>query len=160
MPLPGGSGISIERRIKLAPLVNPRQMAIYAMGCLKMPVVDAAGHSVRLPGGVSNKFGYGIDFDAKAKYEGYTIDFEAIGEHLYQLDAVAKAKGFGIALVIFDPALMPSLFATKRGDYLKAKINFMKGKAWVRHDDHYHVDFAIPCKPNEPVNLIRLIDRD
>jgi murein endopeptidase len=22
-------------------------------------------------------------------------------------------------------------------------------KPWVRHDEHYHVDFAVPCKPNE-----------
>jgi len=26
-------------------------------------------------------------------------------------------------------------------------LNFMKGEAWVRHDEHYHVDFAVPCKP-------------
>ena len=25
---------------------------------------------------------------------------------------------------------------------------FMKGKPWVRHDEHYHVDFAAPCKPH------------
>ncbi len=101
-----------------------------------------------MPTGVTNKFGYGIDFDEKAKFEGYTIDFEAIGEHLYQLDMAAKAKGFGIALVIFEPSFIPKLLATKRGEYLKDKINFMKGKAWIRHDDHYHVDFDIPCKPN------------
>lgn len=23
----------------------------------------------------------------------------------------------------------------------------MKGRPWVRHDEHYHVDFALPCKP-------------
>jgi len=22
----------------------------------------------------------------------------------------------------------------------------MKAKPWVRHDEHYHVDFAVPCK--------------
>ena len=26
-------------------------------------------------------------------------------------------------------------------------IEFMPGKSWVRHDEHFHVDFAIPCKP-------------
>lgn len=111
-----------------------------------VPVVDASGRSVRLPIGVSNKFGYGIDFDQNAKYKDFAIDFEAMGEHLYQLDVAAKEKGFGIALVIFDPPFMPKLLATKHGEYIGSKINFMKGNAWIRHDEHYHVDFLVPCK--------------
>jgi len=23
----------------------------------------------------------------------------------------------------------------------------MKGRAWVRHDEHYHVDFRMTCAP-------------
>ena len=114
-----------------------------------VPVTDSAGRSIYLPTGVSNKFGYNIDFDANAKLEGYTIDFEAIAEHLYQLNVGAKAQGAGIALVILDPPYLPKLFATKRGQYLKDNINFMKGKAWIRHDEHYHVDFSVTCKPNK-----------
>jgi penicillin-insensitive murein endopeptidase len=30
---------------------------------------------------------------------------------------------------------------------LKQNLRFMKNKPWVRHDEHYHVDFAVPCKP-------------
>jgi penicillin-insensitive murein endopeptidase len=112
-----------------------------------VPIVDATGRSVPLPTDVSKKFGYGIDFDANAKYKNFTIDFETIAEHLYQLDIAAKARGAGIALVIFDPPYLPKLFATKRGEYLKSNINFMKGNAWIRHDQHYHVDFSVPCKP-------------
>ena len=112
-----------------------------------VPIVDATGRSVPLPTDVSKKFGYGIDFDANAKYKNFTIDFETIAEHLYQLDIAAKAHGAGIALVIFDPPYLPKLFATKRGEYLKSNINFMKGSAWIRHDQHYHVDFSVPCKP-------------
>ena len=114
-----------------------------------VPVIDATGRPVPLPTNISNKFGYNIDFDANAKFEGYSIDFEAIAEHLYQLNIAAKARNAGIALVIFDPRYMPRLFATKRGEYLRSNINFMKAKPWVRHDEHYHVDFAIPCKPIE-----------
>lgn len=114
-----------------------------------VPVVDASGRSVPLPTGIGNKFGYNIDFDENAKFEGYTIDFEAIAEHLYQMDIAAKARGAGIALVIFDPPYLPRLFATKRGEYLKSNINFMKGKAWIRHDQHYHVDYTVPCKQND-----------
>jgi penicillin-insensitive murein DD-endopeptidase len=112
-----------------------------------VPIVDAAGRSVPLPTSIRNKFGYNIDFDENGKFEEYTIDFEAMAEHLYQLDVAAKAHGSGLALVIFDPPYFPKLFATKRGEYLKANINFMKGGAWVRHDEHYHVDFSVLCLP-------------
>lgn len=27
------------------------------------------------------------------------------------------------------------------------EIPFMKGKPWIRHDEHHHVDFAIRCRP-------------
>ena len=36
---------------------------------------------------------------------------------------------------------IPSILA-----YLKDNIQFSKRRSWVRHDEHYHVDFAIPCK--------------
>jgi penicillin-insensitive murein DD-endopeptidase len=111
-----------------------------------VPVVDQTNHSVRISTGVLNKFGYSLDFDKNAKYQNYKIDFEALAEHLYQLDIAAKAKDSSIALVIFDSSYLPNLFASKHGEYLKTKINFMKGKPWIRHDEHYHVDFSIPCK--------------
>jgi penicillin-insensitive murein DD-endopeptidase len=113
-----------------------------------VPVRNAAGKSVPLPTSVTNKLGYDIEFNAKAKYEEYTIDFEATAEHLYQLQIAAKANGAGIALVIFDTEFLPKLFATARGPYLQKELPFMKGKPWVRHDEHYHVDFRIPCKQN------------
>jgi len=111
-----------------------------------VPVRDAQGKSVPLPTDLSKRFGYDLEFNANAKYGEYTIDFPAIAEHLYQLHVAAKARGAGIALVIFDAPFLPRLFATPRGAYLKENLNFMKGKPWVRHDEHYHVDFAIACK--------------
>jgi len=113
-----------------------------------VPVRNAEGKSVPLPTGVTNRFGYDIEFDAEAKHGEYTIDFPAISEHLYQLHVAAKAGGIGIALVIFDTPFLPKLFATPRGAYLRKNLPFMKGKPWVRHDEHYHVDFAVPCRPN------------
>jgi penicillin-insensitive murein endopeptidase len=112
-----------------------------------VPVRDQAGRSVPLPTSPTTRFGYDIEFDVNARFAEYTIDFPAITEHLYQLHVAAKAQGAGIALVIFEPQFLPKLFATPRGPYLKANLPFMKGQAWVRHDEHYHVDFAIPCKP-------------
>lgn len=112
-----------------------------------VPVRDAQGKSVPLPTGIGNRLGYDIEFNADARYGEYSIDFPAIAEHLYQLHLAAKARGVGIALVIFDAPFLPKLFATPRGAYLKENLNFMKGKPWVRHDEHYHVDFAVACKP-------------
>ncbi|MEZ0231494.1 MAG: hypothetical protein ACAH12_01535 [Methylophilaceae bacterium] len=112
-----------------------------------VPVLDETGKSVPLLTGLLEKFGYNIEFDSNGKYKNYTIDFDAIGEHLYQLDLAAKHHGSGLKLVIFDQPYLPKLFATQRGSYLKENIPFMKGKSWIRHDEHYHVDFNIPCKP-------------
>ena len=109
-----------------------------------VPVRGKDGHPARLPTPASKRFGYDIEFDSKARYGDYSIDFTAMAEHLYQLDQAARARGHGIAQVIFDTAYLPRLFATPRGGQLK-QLNFMKGKPWVRHDEHYHVDFAIPC---------------
>ena len=113
-----------------------------------VPVRDARGASVPLPTSIGNRFGYDLEFNADARYGEYSIDFPAIAEHLYQLDLAAKARGVGIALVILDAPFLPRLFATPHGAYLKQNLNFMKGKPWIRHDEHYHVDFAVPCKAN------------
>jgi penicillin-insensitive murein DD-endopeptidase len=112
-----------------------------------VPVQDRTGRSVPLPTDVTNRFGYDIEFDKDGRFNEYTIDFEALAEHLYQLHTAAKARGVKIALVILDPPYLPRLFATARGPFLRQTLNFMKSRAWVRHDEHYHVDFAIPCRP-------------
>lgn len=112
-----------------------------------VPVVDEKGRSVPLPTHAGNKFGYAIEFDAQGRYQNLSIDFEALAEHLYQLDRAAKQHKIGLALVIIDPPYVPKLFATRRGAWLRTHLGFMKRSAWVRHDEHYHVDFAVPCKP-------------
>lgn len=114
-----------------------------------VPVRNADGKSVPLPTWVTTRFGYDIEFDDSAKHGEYSIDFPAMAEHLYELHVNSKSRGIGIALVIFDTQFLPKLFATPRGTYLQQNLPFMKGKPWVRHDEHYHVDFAVPCKPNK-----------
>lgn len=110
-----------------------------------VPVRNAAGKSVPFPTAMTTRFGYDVEFDANAKYGEYVMDFPAMAEHLVQLHLAATQRGIGIALVIFDPQYLPKLFATRRGAYLQKNLRFMKAKPWVRHDEHYHVDFAIPC---------------
>lgn len=111
-----------------------------------VPVLDAQGRSVPLPSSPLNKFGYGLEFDAQGMAGDLRIDYAALAEHLYQLRQAARKRQVGIALVIFDPALMPALLATARGKDLRG-LPFMRGKPWIRHDEHVHVDFALPCRP-------------
>ena len=111
-----------------------------------VPVLDAGNRSVPLPSSPANKFGYGLEFDKEGRAGALRIDYDALAAHLHALDEAARRHKLGIALVIFDPALMPALFKTAHGDALR-KLPFMGGTPWIRHDEHYHVDFAVPCQP-------------
>lgn len=112
-----------------------------------VPLVDAKGRSVPLPGTAANRYGYDIEFDANARYRDLRIDFETLADHLYALDQAGRRSGARIGRVIFEPAYLPKLFATRRGPYLRKNISFVRGKVWWRHDEHYHVDFMAHCRP-------------
>ncbi len=113
------------------------------------PVIDASGTSVHLPTHPLNKFGYDIEFDANGHYDGVTIDYEAMAAHIVALDRQAKRHGHGLWRVIFDPELQPNLYEAANGryaDYLRANVTFSEKRSWVRHDEHYHIDFSVACK--------------
>ena len=74
------------------------------------------------------------------------IDYDAMAAHLVALHKAAKARGHDIWRVIFDPELKPGLFKTKYASYINENITLSKNPSWVRHDEHYNVDFDIPCK--------------
>lgn len=109
------------------------------------PVFDKKQSSTHLPTHPFNKFGYQIEFDENDQYKDYSIDYLALAAHIVSLHKESKKLGFDIRRVIFDPKLQKKLFATKYGNYLKANIKFSVKRSWVRHDEHYHVDFLIPC---------------
>ena len=111
-----------------------------------VPVVNAKRESVYFSTTPLNKLGYSVEFSGDGKLDGLTIDFEALAAHLVELDKAAKNMGLGLWRVIFDPQLQPNLFKTKYGAYLSNNIKFSKKRSWVRHDEHYHVDFKVPCK--------------
>ena len=111
-----------------------------------VPVMDKSGNSLPLPTNISNKFGYNIEFDDEGKRKEYDIDFEAMATHLMLLHQQSVKQGYDIKLVVFDPELQPYLFKTRFGNYLKTKLKFTTKRAWVRHDDHYHVVFDVPCE--------------
>ncbi|WP_199244019.1 penicillin-insensitive murein endopeptidase [Bacterioplanes sanyensis] len=110
------------------------------------PVMDGDGRSVHLPTHPLNKFGYDIEFDNQGRFDGLRIDYDAQAAHLMALHQQATAQGHDIWRVIFDPELQPKLFETEHGAYLQQHIQFSKKRSWVRHDEHYHVDFDVPCK--------------
>lgn len=112
-----------------------------------VPVIDESGNSVELPSGILNKWGYDLEFDSKGQLDDLRIDFSAIAEHIYQLDVLSRRHGIGLWRVIFDPELQPFLHNSPRWPYLKENVQFSTKRSWVRHDEHYHVDFEVPCKP-------------
>ncbi len=110
------------------------------------PVKNANGTSTHLSTTPFNRFGYDIEFDEYGKYNDLTIDYEALAAHIVALHREAISQGHNLWRVIFDPKLQPELYKTKYADYLKKNITFSKKRSWVRHDEHYHVDFSVPCK--------------
>lgn len=115
-----------------------------------VPVRDTGGRSVPIPTSPFTRFGYDLEFDANGRLGGLQIDFEALAEHLFQLQRAARKRGAGIALVILDTRYLSALSATRRGGALRQQLNFLPRQAWVRHDEHYHVDFDLPCGPLRP----------
>jgi len=113
------------------------------------PVVDKNGQSVHLPTNMLNRLGYDIEFDEKDTFDGVSIDYIALAAHIVVLHKESVKAGYDLWRVIFDPKLQPKLLETDYGDYLKKHVEFSKKRSWVRHDEHYHVDFDIPCEENE-----------
>jgi penicillin-insensitive murein endopeptidase len=74
------------------------------------------------------------------------VDYEALAAHIVSLHKAAKDNGYDLWRVIFDPQLQAGLLKTKYGVYLQANIQLSKKRSWVRHDEHYHVDFRVPCQ--------------
>ena len=115
-----------------------------------VPIVDSKNRSIPLPTNVFNKYGYGIEFDVKGQHGSYRIDFEAMAAHLLALKQEADRSGIGMWPVIFDLVLQPLLLNTQDGPQLtEESISFTKKRSWVRHDEHYHVDFIVACEEME-----------
>jgi penicillin-insensitive murein DD-endopeptidase len=108
-----------------------------------VPVNTLAGEPTVLPTNIFNKFGYSVEFDAAGRTPKYVIDFEAMAAHLMAVRASATEQGVGIKVVIFDTELQKCLFSCKGGQGLTGLMKFSTKPAWVRHDEHYHVDFIV-----------------
>lgn len=111
-----------------------------------VPMINKQGESVHLSTHPFNKFGYNIELDERGRLDELTIDYEVMAAHIVALHEAAARHGAGVWRVIFDPKLQPYLRQTSHSDFLEKRVNFSKRRSWVRHDEHYHVDFIVPCK--------------
>jgi penicillin-insensitive murein DD-endopeptidase len=111
-----------------------------------VPVTSREGKPIPLPCNVLNKWGYSLEFDKSGVSGGMKIDFPALAAHLFYLNDSARRRGIKLRIVILSPELQRFLFTTPHGHVLKNQVRFSRTPAWVRHDDHYHVDFLVPCR--------------
>lgn len=108
-----------------------------------MVPVRKNGRPANLPTSIFEGWGYRNEFDDDGRMGDYDIDFDALALHLEALRKSAKKHGLAIVRVILEPPLQEHLFAAKGGKRLKRRLNWMQKPAWVRHDDHIHVDFVV-----------------
>jgi len=108
-----------------------------------VPVRNHENEIEIIPTNIFNKFGYDVEFDSSGSNEDHNIDFESMAIHLYYLNESAQKHKIKIDLVIFDPTLQKLLFNTEYGAKIKNQVRFTTKPVWVRHDEHYHVNFEI-----------------
>ncbi|VAW91180.1 hypothetical protein MNBD_GAMMA22-2662 [hydrothermal vent metagenome] len=66
---------------------------------------------------------------------------------MHELNKAALKNGIKLWRVLFAPELQKKLYASQYGAYIKKHILILNRKSWVRHDEHYHVDFKVNCEP-------------
>lgn len=108
-----------------------------------VPVSDPAGRPAQLPTWPWNQLGYGWELDERGSVAGrYRLDFESLARLLLAIDREAAARHLRIERLILTPEYLPLLFSTPSGQKLGAlRERFLKRQAWVRHDEHFHIDF-------------------
>lgn len=97
-----------------------------------------------LPTTWRNRFGYDAAYGSDGRGDGGRIDFAALADHLVALDRAARERSGSIALVVLAPDLQDAVRAAANGALDDMRFN--RRPSWVRHDDHYHVDFAFACE--------------
>lgn len=108
-----------------------------------MPVVDDAGRSVPMPTPAWRKFGYGLEFDPAGRGDGLAVDFTSLADLIAELGRQGRARGLEIERVIVAPEYVDRVLAARRGELAGWAARFMRQPAWVRHDEHVHVDFQL-----------------
>lgn len=90
-----------------------------------------------------NRFGYDVEFDTEGRGEDGEIDFKALADLIAAMQTQARQRGGDVRRVILAPDLQPELRQAMPS--LFDRVAFNTRQAWVRHDDHIHVDFVFGC---------------
>ena len=77
------------------------------------------------------------------------IDFESVAELLVEIDRQAQAHGLVVDGIIVAPEYVERVLSAKVAGIRQLSQRFMRTPAWVRHDEHLHIDFCLvtPAKP-------------
>ncbi len=111
-----------------------------------MPVRNRAGQRVLTPTPPWQKFGYSLEFDAQGRGDGLTIDFASLAELLAELGRDAPQHGLTVERIIVAPEYVDRVLAAAGGRAAALADRFMRRPAWVRHDEHVHVDFRVVAR--------------
>jgi penicillin-insensitive murein endopeptidase len=111
-----------------------------------MPVRDRNGQPAPMPTAPWNKFGYALEFDARGRGDQLDVDFPSVAELLVELDRQASRHGLAIERVIVAPEYVPRVLSSGAGGIEKLSSRMMRTPAWVRHDEHVHVDFRLAAQ--------------
>jgi penicillin-insensitive murein endopeptidase len=107
-----------------------------------MPIVSATGRPDTLGTWPWNKFGYGLEFDERGHLGNLRIDFDCLAAFISELDVQAQKQGLVVGRVIVAPEFVSLILDTPAGRRLGALGDRITRKpVWVRHDEHFHVDF-------------------
>lgn len=111
-----------------------------------MPLRSSSGARMLMPTNAWQKFGYSMEFDAEGRAEGMAIDFASLAEFLAELKRQAPAHGLTIERIIVAPEYVDRVLSAGGRDLGSLSGLFMRRPAWVRHDEHVHVDFKVAGK--------------
>lgn len=108
-----------------------------------MPVRDAESRQTMMPTAPWNKFGYSLEFDRNGRGEGLTIDFDSVAELLLEIHRQAGLQGLAVERIIVAPEYVDRVLSAKAVRIRELGPQFMRKPAWVRHDEHLHIDFRL-----------------
>jgi len=108
-----------------------------------MPVRDADSRWALMPTAPWNKFGYSLEFDSSGRGEGLTIDFDSVAQLLLEIDSQARTRGLELDRIIVTPEYVERVLSSGVPRIRQLAPLFMRTPAWVRHDEHRHVDFRV-----------------
>lgn len=108
-----------------------------------MPVRDPKSRRVLMPTAPWNKFGYSLEFDRDGRGEGLTIDFDSVADLLLEVHRQAGLHGLAVDRIIVAPEYVDRVLSAKVVGIRQLEKLFMRTPAWVRHDEHLHIDFRL-----------------